>query len=165
MPAALDVDREKVQMLALTYGVREAARMLGLSEDTVKSWSLREGWVSERPVSVAPPPTVIRPAPIAPNGVANALQTAMKGDALYGRASALRVSRRALESIDKECSDADLRTKAVAEVAGIWIKGAATAGGYSSSDAVAKIDLRVTGQRSDVGAIEAEVVQDNGFVE
>src|SRR5690348_6447695 len=99
MPAALDIDREQVQMLALTYGVREAARMLDLPENTVKSWCTREGWLVDRPASVPLPPTVIRPAPIAPKGVVNALQNAMKSDALHGRAAQLRLGRKTLEEL------------------------------------------------------------------
>lgn len=45
MPLAIDVDREQVRMLVLAVGVREAARQMGLNEDTVASWSARFGWV------------------------------------------------------------------------------------------------------------------------
>lgn len=44
MPQALEVDREHVKLLAFQVGVREAARQLGLSEDTVMQWSKREKW-------------------------------------------------------------------------------------------------------------------------
>lgn len=45
MPAALEIDREQVRIVAVQIGVREAARQFGLSEETVKSWSKREGWL------------------------------------------------------------------------------------------------------------------------
>jgi hypothetical protein len=162
MAAVLDIDKEQVQMLVLTYGVREAARMLGLSENTVSTWSARGAWLADRPASVPLPPSMVKavkaPAPV----IAQA--QAMKDDALKGRAAALRVTRRALERADRYDDD-ELMVPDVAQVVNTYVKSAALAGGYSSSDAVAKIDLRVTGQRSDVGAIEAEIVQDNGFVE
>lgn len=44
MPAALDVDHDKVRAVALVVGVREAARQFELSEDAVRQWSKREGW-------------------------------------------------------------------------------------------------------------------------
>lgn len=56
MPAALDVNREAVKMLAISVGVREAARQMGLPESTVKSWSDRGEWL-KKPVQ---PPTVLR---------------------------------------------------------------------------------------------------------
>lgn len=44
MPAALEVDREHVKLIAFQVGTREAARQLGLSEETVLQWSKREKW-------------------------------------------------------------------------------------------------------------------------
>lgn len=44
MPAALDVDHDKVRAVAMVVGVREAARQFELSEDAVRKWSEREGW-------------------------------------------------------------------------------------------------------------------------
>lgn len=48
MPAALPVDREKVKMVALQVGVREAARQFELNEDTVMAWSRREAWFAQK---------------------------------------------------------------------------------------------------------------------
>ena len=47
MPAPLETDREQVRIVAVQIGVREAARQFGLSEETVKSWSKREGWLRD----------------------------------------------------------------------------------------------------------------------
>jgi len=38
------IDREAVRVLALSIGVREAARKLGLNEDRVRNWSSRFKW-------------------------------------------------------------------------------------------------------------------------
>jgi hypothetical protein len=38
------VDREAVRILAIELGAREAARKLGLNENTVLSWARRENW-------------------------------------------------------------------------------------------------------------------------
>lgn len=48
MPAALELDRNEVRIVAVQIGVREAARQFGLSEETVMSWSKREGWLREK---------------------------------------------------------------------------------------------------------------------
>lgn len=47
MPAALDVNKEAVQVLVGAVGVREAARQMGLSENTVLAWANRGGWVQQ----------------------------------------------------------------------------------------------------------------------
>src|SRR6478736_5623285 len=48
MPAALQIDKEQVRIVAVTVGVREAARQFGLPEGTVRAWSCREGWLVEK---------------------------------------------------------------------------------------------------------------------
>jgi hypothetical protein len=45
MAHALDVDWHEVKTLAVAIGVREAARRMGLSEETVKKRCTREGWL------------------------------------------------------------------------------------------------------------------------
>lgn len=47
MPSKLDVDRTQVRILAIQIGVRQAARELGLNEDTVCAWANREGWMAD----------------------------------------------------------------------------------------------------------------------
>ena len=47
MGQALQVDHEKVKMVALQIGVREAARQFNLPEPTVQAWSRREGWFAQ----------------------------------------------------------------------------------------------------------------------
>jgi hypothetical protein len=44
MEQAKPVNHEAVRMLAMELGAREAARRLGLNEDTICSWSHREKW-------------------------------------------------------------------------------------------------------------------------
>lgn len=50
MAARLDVDREAVKTLVVAVGVREAARKMGLSEDTVSAWSARGHWLQANPL-------------------------------------------------------------------------------------------------------------------
>jgi hypothetical protein len=58
------VNREEVRLLALSVGVRKAARQLGLNENRVLQWSKREQWFKPKP---QPPKqgdviTVIKPS-------------------------------------------------------------------------------------------------------
>lgn len=157
MPAALDVDWDAVHTLALSIGVRPAARAMGLSEEAVMQRSSREGWLRDLPRSTPLPPTVVRPV----SGVSTAAQAmaqSMREDALRGRAAALRVSRRALERVDR-MDDDELVQPEVAGMAHTWTKSAALAGGYAASDSVAKVNLQVTSAREqsvDAQEIEAE---------
>jgi len=49
MPQAIPVElKEKVKMVAMQVGVREAARQFEISEDTVMAWSRREGWLTQK---------------------------------------------------------------------------------------------------------------------
>jgi len=45
MANPIDIDWHEVKTLAIAIGVREAARRMGLSEETVKKRCTREGWL------------------------------------------------------------------------------------------------------------------------
>ncbi len=51
MPISKEIDREAIRLLAIEHGVREAARMTGLNEDTVCQWSRRFDWFPTSPRS------------------------------------------------------------------------------------------------------------------
>lgn len=89
MPAALDVNREAVKMLAMEVGVREAARRLGISESTVKSWSDRENWLAP----VVLPPTVLT-ASIASKQPSVALAEALADDSIATKSGFSKAARR-----------------------------------------------------------------------
>src|SRR5215467_3421664 len=40
----INCDKEAIKTLVVLHGQRKAARIAGLSENTVKSWALRYGW-------------------------------------------------------------------------------------------------------------------------
>lgn len=52
-PNSKPIDKEAVRVLAIEIGAREAARKLGLNEDTVCSWSRRLNWKLPKRVPVA----------------------------------------------------------------------------------------------------------------
>jgi hypothetical protein len=56
--APLDVDWESIRTLAIAVGVREAARRVGISEESVMQRSCREGWLKSLPRDQELPPTI-----------------------------------------------------------------------------------------------------------
>ena len=58
MAETIVIDREAVKAHALVHGVRDAARAFGLSEDRVRQWSYREGWLKDagKTIEVQPLP-------------------------------------------------------------------------------------------------------------
>lgn len=124
MPAAIDVDREQVRMLVLSVGVREAARKLELSEDTVKSWSLRGNWLA-KPEHVLPPTVMQCRAPDAPKP-ADALAAALAEDERETRISLSKAARRlasASESADLGQAADVLSSAKVASLVHKWGDG------------------------------------------
>lgn len=61
---ALDVDKEQVRLLVMQMGVRDAARAMGLNENTVAAWSARGRWLA--PVEQTTPKSM---QPIASNAI------------------------------------------------------------------------------------------------
>lgn len=93
MPQPLAVDREAVKAHAITHGVREAARAFNLSEDTVKQWSRRFGWLAAAGVATITQPL---PASIAPRAVPNvpsASEAARNTEASLGEKTRTRFAR------------------------------------------------------------------------
>ncbi len=43
-PANQKVNKEAIRLLVVQHGQREAARLAGLNENTVRSWAMRYGW-------------------------------------------------------------------------------------------------------------------------
>ena len=109
--SATPVSKEEVRLLAIEYGVREAARKLGLSEDRVRQWSSRHKWFSKPDVQKSIVTTVTKPADIVLDELAdNERET---------RLSLSRYARRAAQdSENATLRDAPLVHKA-AQVAGI----------------------------------------------
>lgn len=89
MPAALDVNREAVKMLAMEVGVREAARRMGLPESTVQAWSNRGDWFA--PVKL--PPTVLT-ATNATKQPSVALAEALADDSIATKSGFSKAARR-----------------------------------------------------------------------
>lgn len=134
MPAALDVDREQVRMLAVSVGVREAARQLGLEEDTVCQWAKRGEWLKNIPRSRPMPPTVLRPVSIVSTPAEIQVQR-MRENAMAGRDFALEATAKALGHMVK-LSPEQLCEKDAAQTLHTHVKSASIAGGYGAQTSV-----------------------------
>ena len=160
MGAALNIDKEAVKMLVIQYGVREAARQLGLPEPTVAAWSARGKWLADLPRSTPLPASMVQSPAISAINPSTALVSAMKEDSLQTRASLLRVTRRALAQAER-CDDQELMVPEVANVIHTHAKSAALGGAWSASQAAVKLDISVTSgtARIPTEAVEAEWVE------
>jgi len=60
-PYSTQADRDKAKPYVLLLGVREAARQLGLNEDTVSGWSARYHWLKDhrQALSTAKPKAIV----------------------------------------------------------------------------------------------------------
>src|SRR5678816_149931 len=107
---AMPVSKEEVRLLAIEYGVREAARKLGLNEDRVRQWSSRHKWFSQSP-KVQTVTTVTKPSEIVMDELAD-----------NERETRLSLSRYAMRAA-KDSEQASLKdapyVKAASQVAGI----------------------------------------------
>lgn len=130
MPAALDVDRQQVKMLAISVGVREAARQMDLPEETVKKWCTREGWLKDLPRSQQMPPTILRPVPNVPNA-ANCLVNTLRNDLFETRASHVRIARRAASALEQKPDAALIDADVVPSILALG-KHAALVGGWNA---------------------------------
>lgn len=108
---ALDVNKEAVKTLCLDVGVREAARQMGLSENTVKAWSLRGKWFKQP----ALPPTIaasvqlhksdrIVSAPTAPKA-SDTLQSMLESDSKRTKIGLAMATRKAAERFAKKSGE------------------------------------------------------------
>lgn len=95
---SLDIDKEAVRVLVHAVGVREAARRMNLSEDTVKSWSSRGKWLAQ-PTPTPIPPTQRRIAPIAPISPADAMKAALEDDSVQTKVALSKGLRRVAEHV------------------------------------------------------------------
>lgn len=142
MPAALDVDRATVEMNVRQYGVRETARMMALNENTVLAWANRGNWLGNIPRSQPLPLSVLQPAINAISGP-KAQENAMREDSTQGRATVLRVARRAVARVER-CDDDELIMPEIAGVLHQHTKTLGIAGGWNAQSTIARVALTVT---------------------
>lgn len=116
-------------MLALSVGVREAARQMGLSEEAVMKWSQRENWFRQPEKAVALPPTmqpvIVRTVRTAPEALAESLEDLSK----RSRIGFAKASVKVAESLARKEPDELLEQ---AQSAQAWAKTAATAGNWAA---------------------------------
>lgn len=159
MPQALDVDREQVRMLVLSIGVREAARKMHLSENTVLAWSNREGWLDQfrdqgekRPLSMRPTNAIgaIKPA----DALANTLMEDGNETRIQGMRYARRVTTRAAELAQ---SDPDVALTLAGDVKSA-LQSAALAGSWKDGSGETSVSLQFFSIVQDREPVERPVI-------
>lgn len=93
MPAALEVNKEAVKMLAKVIGVRAAAREMGLPEPTVQAWSAREDWLADTRVVPVSRPASMVPATRATKSPEEALSAVLADHERETKLSLARTAR------------------------------------------------------------------------
>jgi len=160
MPAALDIDRGQVQMNVLTYGVREAARMMGLSEDTVATWSARGRWLQDAPKSVPPPPSMVQAVKASVVNPVDAFKNALNERGNKSRLNVAKGLGAAADSIAEMTGHEVLaNSQDVKNVVG----SLSTVHQWDQQGASVKMQLNLTAAQGQT--IEAEVIQDAGAEE
>ena len=105
MPQPLNVDWPAVRVLAVAVGVREAARQMGIGEDSVRQRSKREGWMAS-PKTVAQralvPVTSVSPNALSPaDALANVFSEQKQGAKLGLSKYASEAAEQPAEQRDK----------------------------------------------------------------
>lgn len=127
----IDHDHDQVRMLAASIGQREAARKLGLSENTVKSICHRGG--DAHKYAAAKVALARREAPNAPKPVEILVDT-LANDGQATKIALMRAARKSSEHASQLPADqlleqsANLKAVAgYAQIAGSWLSGNTTA--------------------------------------
>lgn len=157
----------ELRTLIPVLGVREAARQLGMSEDTAKTWSSRYGFTSHPAVQQAianvPRGVPLTLKPIETNG-GQILAQNMLEDAVQSRASGLRLTRRTLSRFER-LDDDELIQPEVIDGVQKTIKSASVVGGYAANSRPDQVAVsfggRETGLVIDATPIEEEPVSDS----
>ena len=106
MPKPLNVDWPAVRVLAVAVGVREAARQMGISEDSVRQRSKRERWMTSPKAAaqraLAKPVTRLSPNAVSPaEALANVLSECKHRSKLGLSLYAASAAQQAAEHRDK----------------------------------------------------------------
>lgn len=88
----------------------------------------------------------------------------MREDSLDTRATALRITKRALKRVER-CDDDELMQPEVADVLNKHTKTAAVAGGWAANVVVAKVNLGATGSTDHVIDVEGRVCEEPQVIE
>ncbi len=155
--APLDVDREQVRMLVLSIGVREAARQMGLSENTVSAWSARFGWLeATRPQApILPRPASMVPTSAASKSPADALADLNADLSKRSRTAALKYSAKTLEyAAEMDPQEGLLSAPLVVSAT----KVAATAGNWAEQGKSQQITLNILAMGRAEQVVEQNVI-------
>lgn len=145
MPAALALDWTAIQTSAIEIGIAETIRQMGLEQhaDAVYQRSKREGWLVSIPRNQPLPPSVSKPVSIV-RSAPQAVIAAMREGVLEGRASGIRIHRRAMNRLER-MDDDELVQPETTDVFVKQVKAGAVLGGYNAGESVARVSLTLAG--------------------
>ena len=113
MPAA-KANKEAIRILVLEHGQREAARIAGLNENTVRSWAMRYNWST--------PTAATKTQPNGHSALVERISDELSENERETRLSLSRYARRAAQDAEKASLRDAPYVKAAAQVAGITHK-------------------------------------------
>jgi len=163
-PAIEPVNWEAVRMLAISVGVREAARKCGISENTAMTRCRREGWLNdpmaremnekmrrEKVSEAISSRTQFERKPV------DSLLLSMRDDAIQGRAAALLATRKALVHMANRDPE-ELCLPEQADVLGKHVRSASIAGGYGAAQRVDTVAEAFGARSAEPMVIDAELL-------
>ncbi len=106
-PVSIPVNKEAVRLLVIQHGQREAARIAGLNENTVRSWAMRYNWS-----------TATKTQPNGHSALVERVQDELAENEKETRLSLSRYARRASRDAEKATLREAPYVKQVADVAG-----------------------------------------------
>lgn len=144
MPAPLAVDREAVRTLVVAVGVREAARQLNISENTLCSWSKRGKWTeatrnAQEIAAKRREPETLKATAIKP---ADALANQLADDSQATRIGFSKAARKVAEKLPT-MDGAELMDKDTAQAAKHWHGVAAGTHGWEQKQDPAAVMVNV----------------------
>ena len=156
---SVDIDWPSVRLLAITVGVREAARRLGISEEATMKRSQREGWLATPETRHAAARSVQERAPSALSAAVRTPAQVMAQELTElggkSRISLARGLHKAASRVEEMPGDEVL---ANASDISSTVKSLSTVHGWSAQAPSAKINLSVVSGESSGITLEAEVV-------
>lgn len=146
-PAPASISREAVKTLAIAVGVREAARQLGLNQNTVRQWSRRDKWFKQ-PEPVPVPATLIKQNGYSVTSVTTPSEALRSTLAERSDKTRLGLSKAAMKAA-QHLGDQDpewLITETASKVGNNWARtSSATFGWEAGSKSAGDLNLSILG--------------------
>ena len=144
VPTTQQVNKEALRLLVLQHGQREAARIAGLSENTVMSWARRYNWTARK--THAQPGTAL---------IADSVEAQLQRDSIETKVGFSQSARRVAKSLATK-SERALLDKDTAQAAKHWHGIASGVHGWEEKQAQANVMVNIALLGIDPSEIEVE---------